>query len=144
MGETTVDRWNERVKPDKARVAPSEAGGELGLSYFPRPGDAAEFDEKVGAPGVYPFTRGVYPAMYRDRMWQMRLYSGFGTIQSCAFNSWKRDIVRTAILKGRRGIATELNPSYFLDGCMYLAAAERDKSMPTLFDTLTTDEVEAA
>jgi methylmalonyl-CoA mutase N-terminal domain/subunit len=81
MGETTVDRWKERVVPEKARVAPSEAGGELDLSYFPRPRDAAEFDAKIGAPGEYPFTRGVYPAMYRDRMWQMRLYSGFGTAE---------------------------------------------------------------
>jgi methylmalonyl-CoA mutase N-terminal domain/subunit len=81
MGERTVDRWKDRVNPAKARVAPSEAGGELGLSYFPRPDDAAEFDDKIGAPGEYPFTRGVYPAMYRDRMWQMRLYSGFGTAE---------------------------------------------------------------
>jgi hypothetical protein len=41
-----------------------------------------------------------------------------------------------AVLKGRRGMATELNPGYFLDGCSYLAAAERQKAMPTLFDML--------
>jgi len=35
--------------------------------------------EKLGAPGQYPFTRGVYPTMYRGRLWTMRLFSGFGT-----------------------------------------------------------------
>lgn len=46
-----------------------------------------------------------------------------------------------AILKGRRGAASELNPAYFLDGVHYLKAAEREVSMPTLFDF---DETECA
>jgi methylmalonyl-CoA mutase N-terminal domain/subunit len=40
-------------------------------------------DEGAGSrkspPGTYPFTRGIYPGMYRDRLWTMRQYSGFGT-----------------------------------------------------------------
>jgi len=36
-------------------------------------------DEDLGYPGVYPFTRGVQPTMYRGRFWTMRQYSGFGT-----------------------------------------------------------------
>lgn len=35
--------------------------------------------EKLGPPGEYPFTRGVYPRMYVDRPWTMRQYAGFGT-----------------------------------------------------------------
>jgi methylmalonyl-CoA mutase N-terminal domain/subunit len=35
--------------------------------------------EKIGKPGRYPFTRGVYPTMYRGRPWTMRQYAGFGT-----------------------------------------------------------------
>ncbi|PHQ49649.1 methylmalonyl-CoA mutase [Streptomyces cinnamoneus] len=35
--------------------------------------------EKLGAPGSYPFTRGVYPTMYTGRPWTMRQYAGFGT-----------------------------------------------------------------
>ena len=38
-----------------------------------------EFAEGVGQPGEYPFTRGVYPTMYRGRLWTMRQYAGFGT-----------------------------------------------------------------
>ena len=43
--------------------------------------DLADFDpdEKLGAPGKYPFTRGVYPSMYTGRPWTMRQYAGFGT-----------------------------------------------------------------
>lgn len=39
-----------------------------------------------------------------------------------------------AVLLGRRGLGVELNPRYFFDGCQYLKAAEREVSMPTLFD----------
>src|SRR6201993_3567720 len=38
-------------------------------------------EEKLGRPGEYPFTRGVYPRMYVDRPWTMRQYAGFGTAQ---------------------------------------------------------------
>ena len=38
-----------------------------------------EVDEKIGYPGQYPFTRGVYPSMYRGRLWTMRQFAGFGT-----------------------------------------------------------------
>ncbi|MEW5985809.1 MAG: methylmalonyl-CoA mutase family protein [Chloroflexota bacterium] len=42
------------------------------------PADPA-YDEKLGFPGEYPFTRGVQPTMYRGRYWTMRQYAGFGT-----------------------------------------------------------------
>ena len=38
-------------------------------------------EEKLGRPGEYPFTRGVYPRMYVDRPWTMRQYAGFATAQ---------------------------------------------------------------
>jgi len=37
--------------------------------------------EDLGAPGTFPFTRGVYPTMYRGRPWTMRQYAGFGTAE---------------------------------------------------------------
>jgi len=37
------------------------------------------YEEKLGYPGEYPFTRGVYPTMYRGRLWTMRQFAGFGT-----------------------------------------------------------------
>jgi methylmalonyl-CoA mutase N-terminal domain/subunit len=38
-------------------------------------------DEAIGLPGEYPFTRGVYPSMYRGRLWTMRQFAGFGTAE---------------------------------------------------------------
>jgi methylmalonyl-CoA mutase, N-terminal domain len=40
-----------------------------------------EVEEKVGEPGSYPFTRGPYPSMYRGRLWTMRQFAGFGTVE---------------------------------------------------------------
>ena len=37
--------------------------------------------EKIGFPGVYPFTRGVYPSMYRGRAWTIRQFAGFGSVE---------------------------------------------------------------
>jgi methylmalonyl-CoA mutase N-terminal domain/subunit len=38
-----------------------------------------DYDRDLGYPGAYPFTRGVYPSMYRGRLWTMRQFAGFGT-----------------------------------------------------------------
>jgi methylmalonyl-CoA mutase, N-terminal domain len=37
--------------------------------------------EAIGLPGAFPFTRGVYPSMYRGRLWTMRQFAGFGTAE---------------------------------------------------------------
>jgi methylmalonyl-CoA mutase, N-terminal domain len=38
-------------------------------------------DEAIGLPGEYPYTRGVYPSMYRGRLWTVRQFAGFGTAE---------------------------------------------------------------
>jgi methylmalonyl-CoA mutase N-terminal domain/subunit len=40
-----------------------------------------ELEERIGRPGSYPFTRGPYPSMYRGRLWTMRQFAGFGTVE---------------------------------------------------------------
>jgi methylmalonyl-CoA mutase, N-terminal domain len=40
-----------------------------------------DYDRDLGYPGVFPFTRGVYPSMYRGRLWTMRQFAGFGTAE---------------------------------------------------------------
>ena len=54
---------------------------ESGWDFEPVYGPPADFDPatELGAPGEFPFTRGVYPAMYTHRPWTMRQYAGFGT-----------------------------------------------------------------
>ncbi len=44
--------------------------------------DAEGLASRVGRPGEYPYTRGVYPTMYRGRLWTMRQYAGFGTAEA--------------------------------------------------------------
>ena len=38
-----------------------------------------DYERDLGYPGVYPYTRGVYPSMYRGKLWTMRQFAGFGT-----------------------------------------------------------------
>jgi methylmalonyl-CoA mutase N-terminal domain/subunit len=45
------------------------------------PEDVGPFEEMIGRPGQYPFTRGVYASMYRGRLWTMRQFAGFGTAE---------------------------------------------------------------
>src|SRR5688500_7863487 len=40
-----------------------------------------DLDASIGLPGEFPFTRGVYPSMYRGRLWTMRQFAGFGTAE---------------------------------------------------------------
>ena len=41
-----------------------------------------ESPAELGEPGAFPFTRGIYPTMYRERLWTMRQYSGFGSAET--------------------------------------------------------------
>ncbi|MCE5262444.1 MAG: methylmalonyl-CoA mutase family protein [Deltaproteobacteria bacterium] len=54
------------------------------VKVFYGPDDLPDFDykEKLGDPGEYPFTRGVFPTMYRSELWTMRQYSGQSTSES--------------------------------------------------------------
>ena len=42
---------------------------------------ALDYERDLGYPGVYPYTRGVYPSMYRGKLWTMRQFAGFGTAE---------------------------------------------------------------
>jgi methylmalonyl-CoA mutase N-terminal domain/subunit len=46
--------------------------------YTPADLEGRSYEERLGRPGEYPFTRGVYPTMYRGRLWTMRMFAGFG------------------------------------------------------------------
>jgi methylmalonyl-CoA mutase N-terminal domain/subunit len=67
---------------DKARIDAIRAAMSRGHEGVHTPVDLADrgFDylRDVGFPGEYPFTRGIYPTMYRGRLWTMRQYAGFG------------------------------------------------------------------
>ncbi|MFG2135585.1 methylmalonyl-CoA mutase [Streptomyces sp. NPDC048650] len=66
-----------------ARESGSDRYNESGLPIEPVYGPEAlagwDPERQLGAPGAYPYTRGVYPSMYTGRPWTMRQYAGFGT-----------------------------------------------------------------
>lgn len=76
--------WRDRHAKKLAGVTDrhSLVGEDLDVLYAPADDDHPSSYDTIGLPGEYPYTRGVYPGMYRDRLWQMRLYSGFGDAES--------------------------------------------------------------
>jgi methylmalonyl-CoA mutase N-terminal domain/subunit len=75
----TVAKSFERL-PEKGEFVTS-SGIPVNRIYTPLDLVDVDYLEKLGFPGEYPFTRGVYPTMYRARLWTMRQYAGFGTAE---------------------------------------------------------------
>ena len=77
---TEEERWKqEGLKKKPVPEEKSTSGIPLKVAYTPLDLKNIDFLEKVGFPGQYPFTRGVYPTMYRGNLWAIRQYGGFGT-----------------------------------------------------------------
>ena len=75
--KNTLEPWEEKTGY-KPREFINSSGIEIKDVYTKS--DLPEDQEKfLGLPGEYPFTRGVYPNMYRGKEWTMRMFSGFGT-----------------------------------------------------------------
>jgi methylmalonyl-CoA mutase, N-terminal domain len=71
--------WETRHGVDEVEAARTDSGIDVNVVYTPADVDRDAYAERVGMPGEYPFVRGIYPTMYRTRLWTMRLYSGWGT-----------------------------------------------------------------
>ena len=74
------ERWQRRFAGSRIREADFStlSGLDVDPVYGPPPGSVAPGFERIGWPGEYPFTRGLYPAGYRGRAWTIRQFSGFG------------------------------------------------------------------
>src|ERR1700680_1741449 len=103
-------------------------------------------EEALGYPGEPPYTRGIYPSMYRGRLWTMRQYAGFGS----AFESNQR--YRYLLNKGQSGlsVAFDLPTQIGMDSDHTLALGEVGKvgvaidsleDMETLFDGIPLEKV---
>ncbi|MBU4576192.1 MAG: methylmalonyl-CoA mutase, partial [Proteobacteria bacterium] len=79
--ETALKQWERDCQVQQLPSMDSDLGEPVKVVYTPLDTAGQDYLEKIGFPGQYPFTRGVYPAMYRVRPWAMRLYSGFGTAE---------------------------------------------------------------
>jgi methylmalonyl-CoA mutase, N-terminal domain len=77
-----TDEWRRELydaQPERQGELFSTIGGiETQPLYTPENADL-EYDRDLGYPGVHPFTRGIYPSMYRGKLWTMRQFAGFGT-----------------------------------------------------------------
>jgi methylmalonyl-CoA mutase N-terminal domain/subunit len=73
---------------------------EINRIYDPSDIEHLDFEKDIGYPGEFPFTRGVYPTMYRGRLWTMRQFSGFGTAEDTN-QRWK-----LLLKEGQTGLST--------------------------------------
>jgi len=82
---------SEETKKKKGRENSSEAntdlketntGVKVKLYYGPEDISSWEYESALGSPGKYPYTRGIYPTMYRGKLWTMRQYAGFSTSEN--------------------------------------------------------------
>ncbi len=105
-----------------------------------------DYDEKLGNPGEFPFTRGIYPSMYRGRLWTMRQFAGFGTVEET------NERFRYLLAAGQHGLSTAFDMPTLMgldsDHARSLGevgvegvAVDTVDDMKTLFDGIPLDEV---
>jgi methylmalonyl-CoA mutase N-terminal domain/subunit len=78
---TDAERWfRERycAQPERDALFTTISGETIEPLYT---ADDLPAEQEIGFPGEYPYTRGVYPSMYRGRLWTMRQFAGFGTAE---------------------------------------------------------------
>src|SRR3990170_2933253 len=78
--ETTLRRSLDR-SPERKPAFATDSGIPVKALYTPLDAPTDDYQEWLGFPGEYPYTRGVYPSMYRGQIWTMRQYAGFGTAE---------------------------------------------------------------
>jgi len=78
-------RWEQNLKevlagaPERIERFATVSDREVKPIYTPEDVGNQDFEERIGFPGEYPFTRGIQPSMYRGRLWTMRMFAGLGT-----------------------------------------------------------------
>src|SRR6478672_11423026 len=77
------DRWQQRYDGARKRDADftTLSGVEVEPAYGPADESAVPDFERIGWPGEFPFTRGLYPTGYRGRTWTIRQFAGFGNAE---------------------------------------------------------------
>jgi methylmalonyl-CoA mutase N-terminal domain/subunit len=73
--DPVLDRFGERADEFETDTN----GQRVDRLYTPADLDGSDYEDRLGYPGQAPYTRGVYPTMYRGRLWTMRQYAGMGT-----------------------------------------------------------------
>jgi len=81
MGKSDTKPIKETEKNRGPREAYSSFGEPVKISYGPDDLQGFDYQHDLGDPGNYPFTRGIYPTMYRSQLWTMRQYAGMATAE---------------------------------------------------------------
>jgi len=145
--EVERTQW-QQVELRKAPVhdAATDSGLTLGLLYTPCDAPEDSYLDRLGFPGQYPFTRGVYPSMYRGQLWTMRQYAGLGTAEET--NARYRFLLE----RGQTGLSVALDlptqmgydsddPMAEEDVGVVGVAIDTVADMARLFDTIPLDQI---
>jgi methylmalonyl-CoA mutase, N-terminal domain len=142
---TAEDTAGLDSRPDREELHSTISGLPVDPLYSPANTDV-DYERDLGAPGEYPFTRGVYPSMYRGRLWTMRQFAGFGTAEETNAR------FRYLLEHGQTGLSTAFDMptlmGYDSDHPRSLGEVGREgvaidslEDMETLFEGIPLDEV---
>lgn len=151
--QEAYNNWDEKVYqktlskfPEQKKEFTTQSFSKVKPIYSPLDVDESSYNEKIGFPGSYPFTRGVQPTMYRGRFWTMRQYAGFGTAKE------SNERYRYLLSQGQSGlsVAFDLPTQIGYDSDDPMALGEVGKvgvaidtlaDMEILFDQIPLDKV---
>jgi methylmalonyl-CoA mutase N-terminal domain/subunit len=142
---TTEDTAGLDSRPEREELHSTISGLPVEPLYVPENVDV-DYERDLGAPGEFPFTRGVYPSMYRGRLWTMRQFAGFGTAAET------NERFRYLLEHGQTGLSTAFDMptlmGYDSDHPRSLGEVGREgvaidslEDMETLFEGIPLDEV---
>ena len=135
-----------RNSPERKQVFENPSGILLQRVYAPPDVANHTYSEYSGTPGAFPYTRGIYPSMYRGRLWTMRMFSGYGTPEETNAR------LRYLLKEGETGlsIAFDMPTLYGVDADSQRAEGEVGKcgvnvsslkDMETILDRIPLNEV---
>jgi len=151
--QTAFKNWEDNIykktisqTPEQQKEFTTQSFTKIKPLYIPNENELNNYNEKLGFPGQYPFTRGVQPSMYRGRFWTMRQYAGFGTAKE------SNERYRYLLSQGQSGlsVAFDLPTQIGYDSDDKMALGEVGKvgvaidtlaDMEILFDQIPLDKV---
>jgi methylmalonyl-CoA mutase, N-terminal domain len=146
----SYEEWRKAygLTPERPTSFTTLSGEEIRPLYTERdlPAGVGGPDDPIGLPGQYPYTRGVYPSMYRGRLWTMRQFAGFGTAAET------NERFRYLLEHGQTGLSTAFDMPSLMghdsDHPLSLGEVGREgvaidsvTDMETLFSGIPLDEV---
>src|SRR6476646_77102 len=135
-----------KAKDERRERFETSSGIELPIDFNPSNTQQIDYEQDLGSPGEFPYTRGIYPNMYRGRLWTMRQYAGYATAEESNAR------YKYLLSNGTTGlsVAFDLPTQIGLDSDDPLSAGEVGKvgvaidsldDMLTLFDGIPLDTV---